>query len=88
MVPKLYSAARFSYILADEGMPIVGHGDFGNYFFGPLTTDLWRLSLGLGYRWNENLLAKIEYTIEQGELLDGSDRDHHNFFGAEIGFQF
>jgi hypothetical protein len=88
LVPKLYSAARFSHILADDGMPIVGHGDFGNFFFGPLTTDLWRLSIGLGYRWNENLLAKIEYTLEQGELLNGSDRDHHNFFGAEIGFQF
>src|SRR5687768_8715654 len=88
LIPKLYSAARFSQIVADDGMPIVGHGDFGNYFFGPLTTDLWRLSIGLGYRWNENLLAKIEYTLEQGELLNGADRDHHNFFGAEIGFQF
>ena len=88
LTPKLYSAARFSHVVADDGMPIVGHGDFGNYFFGPLTTDLWRLSIGLGYRWNENLLAKVEYTLEQGELLDGTKRDHHNFFGAEIGFQF
>jgi hypothetical protein len=87
-LPKFHSAARFSQIIADDGMPIVGHGDFGRYFFGPLTTDLWRLSIGFGYRWNENLLAKIEYTLEQGELLDGSDRDHHDFFGAEIGFQF
>jgi hypothetical protein len=85
---KFYSAARFCQVLADEGMPIIGHGDFGKYFYGPLTTDLWRLSIGLGYRWNENLLAKIEYTIEQGELLDGADRDHHDFVGAEIGFQF
>jgi hypothetical protein len=85
---KFYSAARFSQILADDGMPIIGHGDFGKYFFGPLTTDLWRLSIGLGYRWNENLLAKIEYTLEQGELLNGLDRNHHNFVGAEIGFQF
>lgn len=85
---KLYSAGRFSQILADEGMPIVGHGDFGKYFFGPLTEDLWRLGIGLGYRWNENLLAKIEYTLERGQLMDGTDRDHHDFFGAEIGFKF
>ena len=88
LIPKLYTAGRFSRIIADDGLPIVGHGDFGKYFFGPLTTDLWRLSIGLGYRWSDNLLAKIEYTIEQGALLDGADRDRHNFFGAEIGFQF
>ena len=88
LTKKLYSAARLSQILADDGMPIVGHGDFGKFFFGPLTTDLWRLSIGLGYRWNDNLLAKIEYTLEEGELLNGVERNHHNFVGAEIGFQF
>lgn len=85
---KFYTAARLSHILSDDGMPIVGYGDFGKYFFGPLTTDLWRLSLGLGYRWNENLLAKVEYALEEGELLNGLDRNHHNFVGAEIGFKF
>jgi hypothetical protein len=88
LTAKLYSAARFSQILPDEGMPLVGHGDFGQYFFGPLTDELWRLSIGLGYRWSDNLLAKVEYTLEQGELVTGIDRDHHNFLGAEIGFQF
>jgi len=78
----------FSQIITDDGMPIVGHGDFGKYFFGPLTKDLWRLSLGLGYRWSENLVAKVEYTIERGELLNGTNRDEHDFVGAEIGFQF
>jgi hypothetical protein len=84
---KFYSVARFSQILADDGMPIVGYGDFGKYFFGPLTRDLWRLSLGLGYRWSENLVAKVEYTREEGELASGLDRDNH-FVGAEIGFKF
>jgi hypothetical protein len=84
---KFYAAGRFSQITADDGMPIVGHGDFGKYFFGPLTRDLWRLSLGLGYNWNDNLLAKLEYTREEGELLGGPDRDNH-FVGAEIGFKF
>jgi hypothetical protein len=85
---KLYGAARVSQIFADDGMPIIGHGDFGNYFYGPLTEDLWRLSIGLGYRWNENLLAKVEYTFERGELTNGMERDQHDFFGAEIGFKF
>ena len=88
LTSRLYSAARFSQIFTEEGMPIVGHGDFGKYFFGPLTKDLWRLSLGLGYRWNDQLLTKIEYTVERGELVNGLDRNHHNFLGAEIGFQF
>jgi hypothetical protein len=85
---KFYSAARFSQILTDDGIPIVGHGDFGNYFFGPLTKDLWRLSIGLGYRMNEHLLAKLEYTIERGKLTDATRRDQHDFIGAELGFKF
>ncbi len=87
IIEKVYGAARFSQIVADDGMPIVGHGDFGRYFFGPLTHDLWRLSIGLGYRLSENLIAKLEYTREEGELLSGADRDAH-FVGAEIGFKF
>jgi hypothetical protein len=85
---KFYSAARFSQIIADDGMPVVGHGGFGKYFFGPLTKDLWRFSIGMGYRWNENLVAKLEYTIERGELLHGAKRNDHDFVGAELGFKF
>jgi hypothetical protein len=88
LTQKFYSAARFSQILADDGLPIVGHGDFGEYFYGQLTEDLWRLSIGFGYRWNEHLLAKIEYALERGDLADGSERDHHDFIGAELGFKF
>jgi hypothetical protein len=87
ITPKFYTVGRFSQIIADEGMPIVGYGDFGKYFFGPLTRDLWRLSLGLGYRWSENLVAKVEYTREEGDLVGGAGRDNH-FVGAEIGFKF
>ena len=69
-------------------MPIVGYGDFGKYFFSPLLTkDLWRLSIGLGYRWSENLIAKVEYAREEGEVVSGAARDNH-FVGAEIGFKF
>lgn len=89
LTPKLYAAGRFSQILTDDnGMPIVGYGDFGKYFFSPLLTkDLWRLSIGLGYRWSENLIAKVEYAREEGEVVSGSSRDNH-FVGAEIGFKF
>src|SRR5690606_34274771 len=88
LVENFYTAARFSHIIADEGMPLVGHGDFGHFLFGPLTTDLWRLSLGLGYRWNKNLMTKLEYSLEEGELLNGGKRTHENFVGAQVGFQF
>ena len=87
LVQNWWAAARFSHIMADDGMPIVGHGAFGPFFFGPLTTDLWRLSIGLGYQWNEHLLTKVEYTREEGELLNGRARNE-NFFGAQVGFQF
>ncbi|HEV8543851.1 MAG TPA: hypothetical protein VGR78_15775 [Verrucomicrobiae bacterium] len=85
---KFYAASRFSQVLSDKGMPIVGLGDFGEYFFGPLTRDLWRLSLGVGYRWSENLVAKLEYTLEQGSTVGGTERIDHNFFGMELGFKF
>ena len=87
ITPKFYSVGRFSQIIADDGMPIVGYGGFGEYFFRTLTKDLWRLSVGLGYRWSDNLVAKIEYSREEGEILSGEDRDNH-FIGAEIGFKF
>ncbi len=88
LTPKLYTAARFSQIHADKGMPIVGNGDFGDYFFGPLTRDLWRLSLGLGYKLSENLLVKLEYSFEQGKLETGERRGQSDFLGAELGFKF
>jgi hypothetical protein len=88
LVPKLYAAGRLSQIHCNDGLPIVGHGDYGKYFYGPLTRDIWRLSLGLGYRLSSNLIAKLEYSIEQGDLTAGRDRDSQHFLGAEIGFKF
>ena len=88
LTSKFYAAGRFSQIHTDEGLPIVGQGDFGKYFFGPLTRDIWRLSIGLGYRLSDNLVAKLEYSHEQGELRNGAQRDRQNFFGAELGFKF
>jgi hypothetical protein len=88
IVGKLYGAGRFSQILADKGYPIVGNGDFGQYFFGPLTRDLWRLSLDLGYRWSEGFLLKAEYSFERGSTVDGPGRDGEDLFALEAAFKF
>ncbi len=88
---KLYAAARFSQIFADKGYPLPGGGDMGKYFFnpfGPQAEELWRLSLGLGYRFNRHLLVKAEYTFEQGKEVGGSSRNHVNLFAAEAAFAF
>jgi hypothetical protein len=88
IVGKLYGAARFSQILAPDGFPIVGNGEFDDYLFGPLTTDLWRLSLDLGYRWSQNLVLKVEYTFERGQTVSGEKRDHEDLFALEAAFKF
>ncbi len=88
IVGKLYGAARFSQMLADKGYPIVGNGDFGTYYFGPFTRDLWRLSLDLGYRWSEGFLLKAEYSFERGSTVDAPNRDREDLFALEAAFKF
>jgi FtsZ-binding cell division protein ZapB len=85
LAPKFYGAVRWSQILAHGGYPILGDS---TAFPGFSTSDLWRLSLGLGYRFNEHLVFKIEYAFEQGRLSTGGFRDHENLFGAEAAFKF
>ena len=85
---RFYAAARFSQIFAHNGFPIVGHGEFNNYFNNELTTDIWRLSLGVGYRLGEHALIKTEYTFERGHELSGDWREREDFFGAEVAFKF
>lgn len=87
---KLYAAARFSQIFADDGYPLPGNGDLGYYYFfpAPPAEDLWRLSLGLGWRFSENLILKTEYSFEGGQESGDNDRDKVNFFGAEAAFKF
>jgi hypothetical protein len=85
---KLYAATRFSHIMAGQGFPLVGNGDFGDYFFGSLTKDLWRLSLGMGYRFGENLLVKAEYSLERGTEASGETRDQEDFFALEAALKF
>ncbi|MFO1488758.1 MAG: hypothetical protein U1F65_09795 [Verrucomicrobiota bacterium] len=85
---RVYGAARFSQIFANHGFPVVGNGTVGKYLFGPLTENIWRLSLGLGYRWNSNLSLKAEYTLEQGRQVNGAKRNHADLFAAEAAFAF
>jgi hypothetical protein len=85
LAPKFYAAARWSQIRVPGGYPIVADSaDFP----GLSTSDIWRLSLGLGYRFNEHLLLKVEYAFEQGRLSSGGVRDEENLFAAEAAFKF
>jgi hypothetical protein len=86
---RLYAAARFNEILAPDGYPLVGNGNMGRFLFsGTQTTELWRLSLGMGYRCSENLLLKAEYSFERGKVVTGGKRDHEDFFGFEAAYKF
>jgi hypothetical protein len=84
---KFYAATRFSQILCAGGIPILGFGN-GSYSGGTPTTELWRLSLGLGYRFSNHLVVKTEYAFERGHEFAGGNRNHEDLFGAEIAFKF
>ena len=85
---KFYAVTRFSEAFCNNGIPMVGYGNFGDYFFGPLTTELWRLSLGLGYRFSDRLVLKVEYSFERGTEVGGDARNQEDFFGTEAAFKF
>jgi len=85
---KLYAGARFSQIFAPKGFPLVGDGQMDSYLFGPLTDEMWRLSLGVGYRWSPRLVLKTEYTIERGHEPSGVNRNHEDLFATEAVFAF
>ena len=89
VIGKVYVGARFSQIFADNGYALVGHSDIGHFLFsGTLTEEIWRLSLGLGYRWSDNLLTKAEYTFQRGKEVGGQKREHEDLFGVEMAFKF
>jgi uncharacterized coiled-coil protein SlyX len=89
---KFYAAMRFSQILVEDGYPISGHGMMDDYFFNysptVLTEDIWRLSIGLGYRFNRHLVVKAEYSFERGKTVGDGDREHEDLFAAEAAFGF
>jgi hypothetical protein len=85
---KFYVAARFSEIFAPGGYPIVGFGNFNDYFFNEQTKNLWRASIGGGYRFSNRLAVKAEYAFERGSEADGTLRDREDFIGTEAVFRF
>lgn len=87
----LFAAARYSAIDAPGGYPLAGQGNAGKYFynpFAPLTTELRRLSLGIGYRFADPLVWKLEYSWEDGTLLNGSSRDNQDMLSSLLGVRF
>jgi hypothetical protein len=84
---KFYAAVRFSEALSDKGVPILGLGSYGEYG-DDLAAYLWRLSLGIGYRFSDNLLVKTEYSFEGGKDIDREERNYEDFFGTEAAFKF
>lgn len=86
---KLYAVVRFSQIFTDKGYMIQGLGDSNEYVFGGvLTKEIWRLSLGLGYRWSPNLITKVEYAFERGKETNGNTRNHEDLFALQAAFKF
>ena len=89
ITPKFYAAARFSQIFAEDGYPLLGDsGHWMEYFINELSTELSRLSIGVGYRPTPNFLIKTDFTYNTGETVTGESRNHENFFGVEAAFKF
>ena len=88
LTKKIYVAARFGEVFADKGYVLPGFGNRGTFFGANNFADnLWRASLGVGWRLNDHLLLKAEYSIERGHGPGGS-RDHEDFFGTTAAFRF
>lgn len=87
LTDKFFIAARFSEVFCDKGYPLVGLGNYGTFAFGPPVTELWRFSVGIGWRFSPNLIWKTEYALERGSGPAGS-RQNEDFFGTEAVFKF
>ena len=85
----LFGALRYSQIRVARGYPLTGWGAPGTFFFRPsLTESLRRWSAGLGYRFGQPLVLKVEYTRESGRMVNGAARDQEDFLGGEIAIKF
>jgi hypothetical protein len=84
---KFFVAGRWSQIFCHQGIPIIGFGEASDYGVS-LTTALWRMSLGLGYRFSDRLVLKTEYSFERGREAGGDKRENEDFFGTEAAFKF
>ncbi len=91
LTDKFFAAARYSAIDAPGGYPLAGQGNAGTYFynpFGPRTKDLRRLSVGLGYRFADPLVWKVEYSWEHGHLVGGTKRNSEDMLSSLLGVRF
>ncbi|HYC56074.1 MAG TPA: hypothetical protein VEL28_14160 [Candidatus Binatia bacterium] len=73
---RVYLAARASIVGTfdgDEGYVFEGRpfAD-GSDSFGYDTESMWRIALGLGYRPNDRMLLKLEWSRDRFDLIDGS----------------
>ncbi|MCH6256235.1 hypothetical protein MLD52_06725 [Puniceicoccaceae bacterium K14] len=86
---SVYGVVRFSELTVNDGYLLAGNGDPEIFLrSGVFTEELSRLSLGVGYMPFENVIAKIEYSYEDGEHTDGSTRENADQFSAELGVRF
>lgn len=88
---ELFGAIRFSDIRVPGGYVLQGNGYYGRYGVvpgAPLTTQLQRLSVGLGYRFSDPLLWKIEYSWEKGRAWGGIKRDDEDMLSSLLGIKF
>lgn len=86
-----YGAARYSRIDVAKGYPLIGNGNAGEYYYSPYAipvTELYRLSVGFGYRFGPPLVWKVDYSWENGRAVNGSERDQENLFSTEIALRF
>jgi hypothetical protein len=85
----LYAAIRFSQVHAPGGYPLAGQGTMAEYFFSKvLTTDLYRLSAGLGYQFAPSVLLKMEISPEWGTTTTGANRNEENLYSTELAVKF
>lgn len=87
----LYGAIRYSEISVQKGgYPLQGLGNPSTFFYSglPLAEGLHRFSLGLGYRFSDPLVFKLEYAWEGGGMRTGQPRDQEDLFATEIGVRF
>ena len=89
ITPDLFAATRFGEIRVPNGYPLVGLGNYGKFYYAsPPTENLRRLSLGVGYRFAEPFLWKLEYSWEHGRFINGVARENEDMFATEIGLKF
>ncbi len=88
LTDAMYASVRYSLIRAPSGYPLVGQGNFGEYYFESSTTRLDRLSLGLGYQFAPPMVLKVEFSPEWGMTTGGDDRGHEDLYSTELGVRF